>query len=149
GYAAGPMTAMAAMSGVPTALMEQNATPGMTNKMLGRFVDRAFVTFEQSKAFFKNTPCEVVGNPVRQQILDRAEGFIYEPPEAGAEFRILVIGGSGGAGSFNEHLPTWMKNMGELLGSRIHIRHQAGRDRADEVRPRYEGFAGTAEVVEF
>lgn len=149
GYAAGPMTAMAAMSGVPTALMEQNATPGMTNKMLGRFVGRAFVTFEQSKAFFDKTQCEVVGNPVRQQILERAQGFKYEPPVADAKFRILVIGGSGGAGSFNAHLPTWMKNMGDVLGRRIHIRHQAGRNRAEEVRARYEGFAGTAEVVEF
>lgn len=149
GYAAGPMTAVAALSGVPTVLMEQNATPGMTNKILGRFVDRAFVTFEQSKEFFAKTECEVVGNPVRQQILDRAKGFKYEPPVSDAEFRILVIGGSGGAGSFNEHLPTWMKNMGEELGGRIHIRHQAGRDRADEVRARYEGFVGTAEVVEF
>lgn len=149
GYAAGPMTAMAAMSGVPTALMEQNATPGMTNKMLGRFVGRAFVTFEQSKAFFDKTQCEVVGNPVRQQILERAQGFKYEPPVEDAKFRILVIGGSGGAGSFNEHLPTWMKNMGDVLGRRIHIRHQAGRNRAEEVRARYEGFAGTAEVVEF
>src|SRR5690606_33631970 len=97
----------------------------------------------------KNTPCMVEGNTVRKQIMDRAVRFIYEPTDFSGEFRILVIGACGGAGSFNEHLPTWMKNMGELLGSRIHIRHQAGRDRADEVRPRYEGFAGTAEVVEF
>ncbi len=149
GYAAGPMTAMAAMSGVPTALMEQNATPGMTNRMLGRFVGRAFVTFDQSKSFFYKTQCEVVGNPVRQQILDRAAGFKYEASVAGEEFRILVIGGSGGAGSFNEHLPTWMKNMGGFNGSRIHIRHQAGRHRSEEVRTRYEGFVGTAEVVDF
>lgn len=149
GYAAGPMTMVAALSGVPTALMEQNATPGMTNKTLGRFVDRAFLTFEQSREFFGKTRCEVVGNPVRRQILDRAEGFSYELADPGREFRILVIGGSGGAGSFNEGIPGWMKNLEEGPGRRIHIRHQAGRNRAEEVRARYEGFVGKAEIVEF
>ncbi|MBA2661057.1 MAG: undecaprenyldiphospho-muramoylpentapeptide beta-N-acetylglucosaminyltransferase [Bradymonadaceae bacterium] len=148
GYAAGPFTMVAALAGVPTALMEQNATPGLTNKMLGRLVDRAFVTFEESKSYFGKTRCEVVGNPVRRQIVERAAGFQYKEPAPNGEFRILVIGGSGGAGSFNQGVPDWMQNMGKLAQN-IHVRHQAGRNRGGEVVQRYEGFAGKAEVVEF
>lgn len=152
GYAAGPVTMVAGLMGVPTALMEQNATPGMTNKLLGRVVKKAFLTFEESREFFPNTETEVAGNPVRRSIVDSARDFTYQPPPSEVSkdrpFRILVIGGSGGAGSFNRDIPQWMQAMGEH-GELIHIRHQAGRNRADEVVPRYEGFAGRAEVVEF
>lgn len=148
GYAAGPFTLAAALNGRPTALMEQNATPGMTNRILGRFVERAFLTFEESRAFFPKAICDVSGNPIRRALLERAEHFSYAPPEEGGPFRILVIGGSGGAGSFNEGLPRMLSSMGQLA-QRIEVRHQAGRGRAEDVRPRYEGFDGSVEVVEF
>jgi UDP-N-acetylglucosamine--N-acetylmuramyl-(pentapeptide) pyrophosphoryl-undecaprenol N-acetylglucosamine transferase len=148
GYAAGPFTLAASLEGRPTALMEQNATPGMTNRILARFVDRAFLTFDDSVAFFPKTPCHVTGNPIRRSLLERAKTLTYAQPESNGEFRILVIGGSGGAGSLNEYVPELVKSMGDLK-SRIAIRHQAGRGRAESVQPRYEGFEGKAEVVEF
>ncbi|MGM0556253.1 MAG: UDP-N-acetylglucosamine--N-acetylmuramyl-(pentapeptide) pyrophosphoryl-undecaprenol N-acetylglucosamine transferase, partial [Myxococcota bacterium] len=60
GYAAGPFTMLSSVRGVPTALMEQNSIPGMTNKLLGRVVDRAFLTFESSAKFFDGVRCDVV-----------------------------------------------------------------------------------------
>ena len=148
GYAAGPITLAAALSGVPSALMEQNAIPGLTNKLLARVVAHAFLTFEESAQHLGGVSFSVPGNPVREELLKLARTFAYEAPAAEGPFRVLVIGGSGGAGSFNEHLPSWFKAMGDLQ-ARLEVRHQAGRNRAEAVRPRYEGFEGTVEVEEF
>lgn len=148
GYAAGPITLVASLGGIPTALMEQNSYPGLTNRLLSRVVDRAFLTFEDSARHLGDVEVSVPGNPVRADLLELAESFQYEAPEAGGEFRILIIGGSGGAGSFNEELPKLLGSMGELT-QRLRVRHQAGRDRSGEVTPGYEGFGGEVEVSEF
>ena len=148
GYAAGPVTLVASLSGIPTALMEQNSYPGLTNRLLSRVVDRAFVTFEQSREHLADARVVVTGNPVRADLLKLAESFEYEPPIEGGEFRILIIGGSGGAGSFNESLPRLLGSMGEL-SERLRVRHQAGRGRRDEAVPGYEDFDGEVEVLEF
>ena len=52
GYSSGPVVALAALRGVPTLLMEQNATPGLTNRLLARVVRAAAVTYEESLATF-------------------------------------------------------------------------------------------------
>jgi UDP-N-acetylglucosamine--N-acetylmuramyl-(pentapeptide) pyrophosphoryl-undecaprenol N-acetylglucosamine transferase len=148
GYAAGPFTMLAGVRGVPTALMEQNSVPGMTNRLLGKTVDRAFLTFEASRAHFPNVECEVVGNPVRETLLELAEGFAYKPPTDRDEFRILIIGGSGGAASFNRRLPADLCGLGELAENVV-VRHQCGKSRRSEVDGGYDGFGGKAEVVEF
>ena len=148
GYAAGPITMVASLSGAATALMEQNSYPGLTNRLLSRFVDQAFLTFERTEQFLGKTRVSTPGNPVRQDLLATAEDFQYETPAEDGPFRILIIGGSGGAGSFNEHIPSWLSSMEELTG-RLHVRHQAGRGRADEALPGYEEFQGRVEVVEF
>ena len=53
GYASGPVVLMARLGGVPTAICEQNSIPGLTNKILGRVVRRVFLSFEESRRFFK------------------------------------------------------------------------------------------------
>jgi UDP-N-acetylglucosamine--N-acetylmuramyl-(pentapeptide) pyrophosphoryl-undecaprenol N-acetylglucosamine transferase len=148
GYAAGPFTMLSSVRGVPTALMEQNSVPGMTNKLLGRVADRAFLTFESSAKFFDGVRCEVVGNPVRRDLLALAERFEYQAPAEDDGFNILVIGGSGGAASLNRDLPEALVGL-EDLGAHVSVRHQCGRDREDELDGRYEGFEGEVEVVEF
>lgn len=148
GYAAGPFTMLAALSGVPTALMEQNATPGLTNRLLGKVVDRAFVSFEQTVAHFPKIPCDFVGNPVRRSLLELADKFEYQAPEQSAEFRVLIIGGSGGAASFNQRLPGDLSALGEQA-QKLVVRHQCGRGRLDEVQGLYDDFSGEVEVVEF
>jgi UDP-N-acetylglucosamine--N-acetylmuramyl-(pentapeptide) pyrophosphoryl-undecaprenol N-acetylglucosamine transferase len=148
GYAAGPFTMLSSLRGVPSALMEQNSTPGMTNRLLGKVVDRAFVSFEQTCQHFPDTPCEFVGNPVRRSLLDLAESFDYQAPTERREFRILIIGGSGGAASFNSKLPVDLCALG-AQAEHVVVRHQCGRDRLGEVDGGYADFEGSAEVVEF
>ena len=52
GYSSGPVVLLAALRGIPTLLMEQNAVPGLTNRLLSRVVSAAAVTYQESVAFF-------------------------------------------------------------------------------------------------
>src|ERR1051325_1232315 len=98
GYVSGPVVLMAALTNRPTMVMESNALPGLTNRMLARFVDRAAVSFEQAVPYFRGK-ARVTGNPGRR-------GF-FEVPRKQREpgkFSLLVFGGSQGARAINEAL---------------------------------------------
>src|SRR6266436_1773419 len=69
GYSSGPVVLVAALRGVPTMVLEQNAVPGLTNRLLARVVRSAAVTFESTRAFF-GSKAFVSGNPVRPEFLD-------------------------------------------------------------------------------
>lgn len=104
GYVSGPVVLTAALFNFPTLLHEQNALPGITNRILARFVRRVMVTFPESMPRFgvKNK-LELVGLPVRPEI-----GAVSR--EAGAKhfklrtdrLTLLVTGGSRGARSINQ-----------------------------------------------
>src|SRR5436309_10557077 len=64
GYSSGPVVLIAALRRVPTMILEQNAVPGLTNRLLARVVTAAAVTFEATQAFF-GSKAFVSGNPVR------------------------------------------------------------------------------------
>jgi UDP-N-acetylglucosamine--N-acetylmuramyl-(pentapeptide) pyrophosphoryl-undecaprenol N-acetylglucosamine transferase len=66
GYSSGPIVALAALRGVPTLLMEQNAMPGITNRTLARFVRSAAVTYDASIGYF-GSKAFMAGNPVRPE----------------------------------------------------------------------------------
>ena len=69
GYSSGPVVAIAALRGIPSMLLEQNAVPGLTNKLLAPLVKRAAVTYDASLKFFGGKGF-VSGNPVRQEFLE-------------------------------------------------------------------------------
>jgi UDP-N-acetylglucosamine--N-acetylmuramyl-(pentapeptide) pyrophosphoryl-undecaprenol N-acetylglucosamine transferase len=72
GYVCGPVLLCAALQGVPTLIQEQNAFPGITNRILSRFVRKIAVGYEESVAYFKFPERIVVtGNPIRTEILGR------------------------------------------------------------------------------
>ena len=68
GYASGPAVLAARFMGLPTAIAEQNAIPGETNKILGRFADRIFVSFPETARWFRADRVRVTGNPIRAAI---------------------------------------------------------------------------------
>lgn len=71
GYSSGPVVACAAARRVPTMVLEQNAMPGLTNRLLAWVVDAAALTYDKALPFF-GTRGFVSGNPVRSSFLDRA-----------------------------------------------------------------------------
>lgn len=111
GYAAGPVIRKAAKMGIPTAIHEQNAYPGVTNRLLSKEVDYVMLTVKEALDFMDKSKFEysVTGLPVRSGInkVDRAEarkklGF-------NDDFTILSFGGSLGAGCINETMSEVIK----------------------------------------
>lgn len=139
GYASGPAIIAARSSGIPTAVLEQNAVPGLTNRFVGPLVSRAYVTFPESVARFPRGRAVVMGNPVRLAFVDRAGA-----PEP-ADGAILVFGGSQGARALNRIVPRAMK----LAAPRRPIVHQTGKADLDEVAALYRELGVEADVRPF
>jgi UDP-N-acetylglucosamine--N-acetylmuramyl-(pentapeptide) pyrophosphoryl-undecaprenol N-acetylglucosamine transferase len=147
GYAAGPVAALGGLLGISTVLLEQNSVPGMTNRLLDRVASHAFLSFDRSASHFKHAECHIVGTPVRDDILELRNQYTYECSNEGP-FRVLVLGGSGGAGSLNERLPETLTEL--QSGERgLRVRHQCGRGRKTPVEDAYRSFSGELEIVEF
>jgi len=95
GFSSGPVVLAAAIRRVPTLVLEQNAMPGMTNRLLAPWVRAAAVTYEQTLPFFGNRGF-VSGNPVREEFFRSTNGG-----RPSTENTLLVLGGSQGAHAIN------------------------------------------------
>src|SRR5215471_1373719 len=99
GYSAGPVVLAAALRGVATMVLEQNAVPGLTNRLLARWVRAAAVTYDETRPYFRGRAF-VAGNPVRAEFFDaRGERAIDGRRQTAP--RILILGGSQGAHVIN------------------------------------------------
>ncbi|HEX2676822.1 MAG TPA: undecaprenyldiphospho-muramoylpentapeptide beta-N-acetylglucosaminyltransferase [Polyangiales bacterium] len=148
GYAAGPMLLAAAGMRIPTALLEQNAHVGFTNRMLARIVGRAYLTYAETASLF-GAKARVLGNPVRRSFVEAANLASHDP--AGVEARarrVLVIGGSQGAKTLNEVVPMALA-LANVSAQGVAVLHQTGEAQLEEVRKRYRGQGVDAEVVSF
>jgi UDP-N-acetylglucosamine--N-acetylmuramyl-(pentapeptide) pyrophosphoryl-undecaprenol N-acetylglucosamine transferase len=148
GYSSGPVVLVAAIRGVPTMLMEQNAVPGLTNRLLAPFVRAAAVTFASSAAFF-GAKALVSGNPVRREFIDATERPVHRASQAEPAV-VLVFGGSQGAHAINM---TMMEAAPRLKAGRLPLRivHQTGERDLETVRAAYRdaGVAATVEAFMF
>jgi UDP-N-acetylglucosamine--N-acetylmuramyl-(pentapeptide) pyrophosphoryl-undecaprenol N-acetylglucosamine transferase len=131
GYVSGPVVMTAAITNRPTLVMESNALPGWTNRMLARFVDRAAVSFEQALPYFRGK-AKVTGNPVRRE-------FFEIPPKRRepGKFSLLVFGGSQGARAINEAMVAALPKL-KSLPIELRIRHQTGPADFEKVKAAYE-----------
>ena len=144
GYASGPAVLAARMMGLKTAIAEQNAFPGLTNRILGRFADRIFVSFQASTRWFPAGRTRVTGNPVRAAFLaDQTKSGERDP-----RFTLLIFGGSQGAHAINRVVMEALGSLGHLK-DRIRFIHQTGERDREMVAQAYreQGFA--AEVSPF
>ncbi|MDO9515722.1 MAG: undecaprenyldiphospho-muramoylpentapeptide beta-N-acetylglucosaminyltransferase [Syntrophales bacterium] len=144
GYASGPAVIAAHFMGIKTAIAEQNALPGFTNRILGRFVDRVFSSFPDRGRWFAAVKTIVTGNPVRKEF---AKG-IKKSRKRGSTFSILVFGGSQGAGAINRAVVESMRYLEDMKDSLV-ITHQAGKGDLDEVSKAYRDRGVHAEVHPF
>ncbi len=133
GYVCGPVVLAAALNGLPTLIHEQNAYPGLTNKLLARFVDKIALSDISAKDYFSN-PEKIVltGNPVRPEILSKGESEAYR--ELGFDSNkkvILVFGGSRGARSINQVLIGMYR---KFLDSNLQLLHITGKTDFEAVK---------------
>jgi UDP-N-acetylglucosamine--N-acetylmuramyl-(pentapeptide) pyrophosphoryl-undecaprenol N-acetylglucosamine transferase len=140
GYVSGPVVLMAAMTNRPTLVMESNALPGWTNRVLARFVDRAAVSFEQSLPYFRGK-ATVTGNPVRREFFE-----IPAKRREPGKFSLLIFGGSQGARAINEAMVAALPGLKDVPAT-LRIKHQTGAADFEKVQAAYLA-AGWGEQVE-
>ncbi len=139
GYSSGPLLAAAILMGVPTAIQEQNLLPGATNRILGRFVTRVFLSFDESCRYFPAGKAVVTGNPVRRAI---REGLRGADRRARRAFTVCVLGGSQGAHRINELVIEALEGLRDIA-KKLRFIHQTGASDAEWVGKAYrkKGFA--------
>jgi len=148
GYASGPMLLAAAARGIPTAVLEQNAHVGLTNRVLAPIAGRAYVAFEEA-ADQIGRKARLLGNPVRRAFVDAARAASADPDGFEARARhVFVLGGSQGAKALNERVPEALAELG-LSERGIRVVHQTGAKMRDAVAARYEELGVDAEVTPF
>lgn len=141
GYASGPMTLAAHFQKIFTAIIEQNAYPGFTNRQLARFVDRIFISFEKAKEFFDPEKTIFSGNPVR--------AFPPAPAEKSSErLTVFIMGGSQGAHRLNTAMIEALPLLKEL-GAKFHFIHQTGKNDLEQVKGAYQSQGFSAETFAF
>lgn len=142
GYASGPALVAARLSGIPTAITDQNVHPGFTNRVLGKIVQRIFLSFDESASYFPKNKVLQTGNPVRSNI-----GFMtYRKPQE--EFRIFIFGGSQGAVAMNEKFLEALALLPRLWKI-LRIFHQAGATDFEKIKNFYAEKNITATVQSF
>ena len=148
GYSSGPVVLVAALRGIATMLLEQNAVPGLTNRWLSRVVNAAAVTFESTQAFF-GSKAFVSGNPVRPEFFATA-GPAQESAQGDqlSISRVLICGGSQGAHAINVAM---VEAAAQLAAGRPRLRvvHQTGERDVEMVRSAYRQAGIQADVEPF
>lgn len=141
GYAGFSCPLAARIMGIPTAIHEQNSVPGVSNRILGRWVDRILVSFsDMEPTAFAGKPVVVTGNPTR-----RAIQAVRDMHHAGGR-NVLVIGGSQGARALNQAM---LREMDNFRNQDIRIWHQTGKDDFAMVRDAYAAQYPGARVEPF
>jgi len=148
GYSSGPVVLVAALRGIATMLLEQNAVPGLTNRLLSRVVRAAAVTFESTQAFF-GSKAFVSGNPVRPEFFARAgPQQELERDDQTSFSRVLVFGGSQGAHAINVAMVEAAAQLAALR-PRLRLVHQTGERDVEMVRTAYREAGLQADVQPF
>ena len=142
GYGAGPGGLVARLLGIPLVIHEQNAVPGLTNRILARFATRVLEAFPAS--FTARRHAIHTGNPVREA-LARSPAPETRLAHRGGPLRVLVIGGSQGARVLNEVVPRALAI--DSLGARVTVRHQCGPANVDATRDGYGALGVEAEIT--
>ncbi|PZO93192.1 MAG: undecaprenyldiphospho-muramoylpentapeptide beta-N-acetylglucosaminyltransferase [Haemophilus parainfluenzae] len=142
GFVTFPGGVAAYLKGIPLAVHEQNAIPGLANRLLSKIAKRVFYAFPDTFSDKEG----YVGNPVRQEIVALPLPALRFEGRRGP-LRLLVLGGSLGAEVFNQRLPAIIAHL--KYGDRPIILHQTGENRQQEVEKSYRRAGVEAQVVGF
>jgi UDP-N-acetylglucosamine--N-acetylmuramyl-(pentapeptide) pyrophosphoryl-undecaprenol N-acetylglucosamine transferase len=117
GFASGPLLYMATRMNIPSLIQEQNALPGITNRLLGKYVQRICIAHGEAKTFFPSSKTQLTGNPLRSELIQ----LKISPKEARKKMglsqkktTLLVVGGSLGARRINQLMASHFTKLSEL-----------------------------------
>jgi len=143
GFVTGPGGVAAKLTGRPLVIHEQNAIPGLTNRLLSRIANHVLEAFPDT---FIGRNVQYTGNPVRSDILQVADPDTRFAEHQGP-LRLFVLGGSLGAMVFNRTLPKALAKLPETV--RPVVRHQTGKKNLEVTRKAYEEAGVEAEILPF
>ena len=130
GYVSGPVVRKAAQMGIPTAIHEQNAYPGVTNKILAKHADVVFLAVEKAKEYLPaGRRYLVVGNPIRESIIFRRRTEARKELGMDDKLCILSFGGSLGSVKLSEivaDIMEWHRKHGDV--NHIHAMCRLGKE---------------------
>lgn len=138
GYVCGPVLLAASLAGVPTMIQEQNVIPGITNKILSRFVNKIALGYADAESYFAHKDKTVfTGNPIREEVMSatREEGNKALGLDPGKR-TILISGGSRGARSINNAMIQVHKYFADQKD--VQLLHVTGKSE-------YNGIVGNLE----
>jgi UDP-N-acetylglucosamine--N-acetylmuramyl-(pentapeptide) pyrophosphoryl-undecaprenol N-acetylglucosamine transferase len=148
GASSAPTVRAAISRGIPTLMLEQNVAPGRVTRWLARSVTAVCAGFNETRGYFPAAvPLTVTGNPARpafEHLFRQAR--LREPRPR--DKRLIVIGGSGGARSINEHMPSALARLREQLAG-WQVVHQSGEGQLQQTEARYRAAGVDALVVAF
>jgi UDP-N-acetylglucosamine--N-acetylmuramyl-(pentapeptide) pyrophosphoryl-undecaprenol N-acetylglucosamine transferase len=127
---------------VPIAIHEQNILPGITNKILARFADRIYISFENTQSPLNPQKVYWTGNPVRRELL---ETVALDTDQKA--FTVLIIGGSQGAHRINTAMIEALEHLQD--SERLHFVHQTGETDEGSVREAYRKRTVSATAQSF
>lgn len=139
GYVSFPFTLTAILLGYPVFLHEQNAVPGLANRILSRWAKEVFITYPESREYFPRANTVVTGNPVRSSFAEQAR----KAPAPSATPRVLIFGGSRGAASINRAVREALPHLSEK-GKTLYLVLQTGPQDYDQTKRALDrsGIAG-------
>lgn len=144
GFVTGPGGVVAWLKGKPLIIHEQNAIPGLTNRLLAKISKRVLEAFPA--AFDSTVKARCVGNPVRRELLSQASPEERFKSREGA-FRLLVVGGSLGARALNETVPSAVQQVESFFP--VTVWHQTGKKLHSEALQAYTNVKGEHRVEPF
>jgi len=151
GYASGPVLLLSALRGIPTLIHEQNAFPGLTNRLLAPFVSQIAYSFPESERYFlaRGKKVAFTGNPIRREVLDgkrdeAAARFDLDP----GRFTLLSFGGSQGSSKINRSL---LEALPHLLSLQVQLQflHASGEKDLVAMRESFMRSGFTARIYPF
>ena len=126
GYVSGPLLMMAALMKIPTLIQDQNAIPGVTNKILAKFVTKIACGYESACKFFPADKVQLTGNPIRKDVLSYTRSEAIKKLKLDpAKKTLLVTGGSRGARRINEAMLDVYKSFAN--SDKLQILHITGK----------------------
>lgn len=132
GYSSGPVLLAARLIGYPTAIHEQNAFPGVANRVAAPLVTAVAVAFKEAALRLKRKDAVITGNPVRSEFFK-----VDRQPGTGNRQRILIFGGSQGSHLLNETMIDALLFLYQMKDV-IEIVHQTGPKEVEQVRTAYK-----------
>jgi len=113
GYVCGPVLLVASLMKIPTLIHEQNVFPGLTNRILSRFVDIVAVNFKETEKYLKHAKRIVhTGNPIRKEFLNSIKDKSAATDGKKTRPLVVIFGGSRGAENINKSVAELILNYG-------------------------------------